>query len=136
MSTIDEDIRWQQRFSAFQKAWLQLGKFIDAGALNDLEIQGLIKAFEYTYELSWKTLQDFFKSRGYAHIIGPRAVIGQAIEDGLLENGRGWMEMHKSRNLTSHTYDEETAREVVQDIRQKYHQLFTDFKLKIEKFLP
>jgi len=34
-------------------------------SLNDIEEQGLIKAFEYTYELSWKVLQDLLKERCY-----------------------------------------------------------------------
>jgi hypothetical protein len=47
-----KDIRWIQRFSNYQKALGQLKKFIDKGELSELEDQGLIKAFEYTYELA------------------------------------------------------------------------------------
>jgi len=47
--TTNKDIRWHQRFSNFLKAMSQLEKFVDKGGeLNDLEKQGLIKAFEYT----------------------------------------------------------------------------------------
>ncbi len=55
---MDQDIRWQQRFTNFAKAFRQLEKFIMKGQLNELEEQGLIKAFEYTYELAWKTLEE------------------------------------------------------------------------------
>ena len=48
MNTPREDIRWQQRFRNFQKALAQLQKFTEKGQLNELEEQGLIKAFEYT----------------------------------------------------------------------------------------
>ena len=51
MTTKNEDIRWEQRFANYQKALSQLQKFIDKGDLSGLEMQGLIKAFEYTYEL-------------------------------------------------------------------------------------
>ncbi len=47
-----EDIRWIQRFNNFKKALGQLTKFIEKGELNELEKQGLIQAFEYTYELA------------------------------------------------------------------------------------
>ena len=55
----EQDIRWQQRFANYKKALAQLKKFIDKGELSDLEKQGLVKAFEYTYELSWNTLKDY-----------------------------------------------------------------------------
>ena len=56
---IDEnkDVRWIQRFANFQKAFSQLTKFIDKAELSELEEQGLIKAFEYTFELAWTTLK-------------------------------------------------------------------------------
>jgi Nucleotidyltransferase substrate binding protein like len=47
-----QDVRWIQRFSNFNKALLQLQKFISKKTINELEEQGLIKSFEYTYELS------------------------------------------------------------------------------------
>ncbi len=53
---MNQDIRWQQRFGNFKTAFAQLERFISKENLNEMEEQGLIKAFEYTYELSWKTL--------------------------------------------------------------------------------
>ncbi len=44
-----KDIRWEQRFSNYRKALGQLQKFIDKGELSELEAQGLVKAFEYTF---------------------------------------------------------------------------------------
>ena len=51
---IDEnkDVRWIQRFANFQKAFGQLTKFIDKAEFSELEEQGLIKAFEYKFDLS------------------------------------------------------------------------------------
>lgn len=51
-----EDIR----FSSYQQALRQLKRFIDKGKLSELEEQGLIKSFEYTYELACNTLKDLF----------------------------------------------------------------------------
>jgi hypothetical protein len=39
---MNDDIRWKQRLANYQKALLQLGKFIEKGELNELEEQGLI----------------------------------------------------------------------------------------------
>ncbi|RAJ94004.1 nucleotidyltransferase-like protein [Larkinella arboricola] len=60
---MNQEIRWEQRFGSYKRVLAQLNKFIDKGELNELEEQGLIKAFEYTYELAWKTLQDFLRNK-------------------------------------------------------------------------
>ena len=110
---MDKDIRWKQRFYNFKKAFSQLEKFMMKKELNELEKQGLIKAFEYTYELAWKSLQDLLIEKGYNNIKGPKPVIEQSFKDGYIIDGKGWMRMHQSRNLTSHTYNEETAEEIL-----------------------
>ncbi len=129
----NKDIRWQQRFTNFKKAFAQLERFVSEEDLNEMEEQGLIKAFEYTYELSWKTMQDLLKDKGYPDIVGPRPVIEQSFQDGYIADGKGWMQMHKSRNLTSHTYDEDTASEIVEGIRDLYFYLLRDLKDRLEK---
>ena len=58
-----EDIRWQQRFSNFQLALSQLETFFEPPELNGREQRGLIKAFEYTFELAWNSLRDLLSSR-------------------------------------------------------------------------
>jgi len=128
-----EDIRWQQRFSNFNKAFNQLERFIAEKELNEMEVQGLIKAFEYTYELAWKTLQDLLKEKGYDNIIGPKPVIEQSFQDGYIINGKDWLRMHNSRNLTIHTYDEKTALEIVEAIQVSYFGLFKELRTRLEE---
>jgi nucleotidyltransferase substrate binding protein (TIGR01987 family) len=129
----NKDIRWKQRFVNFNKAFNQLKRFVEVEKLNEMEAQGLIKAFEYTYELSWKTLQDLLKEKGYKGISGPRPVIEQCFQDGYISDGKAWMSMYKSRNLTSHTYNEETAEEIVEAIGSVYYQLFKNLQIKLEE---
>jgi nucleotidyltransferase substrate binding protein (TIGR01987 family) len=131
----DNDIRWQQRFVNFNKAFHQLERFIEKTDLNEMEEQGLIKAFEYTYELSWKTLQDILKDKGYRDILGPRPVIEQSFQDGYILDGKGWVRMHNSRNLTSHTYDEETANEIIKSIREEYYSLLHNLQQRLTEEL-
>lgn len=64
VSDNNKDIRWKQRFANFKKALSQLKKFIEKGELSELEDQGLVKAFENTYELAWNMLKDFLEYRG------------------------------------------------------------------------
>ena len=126
------DIRWQQRFVNFNKAFSQLDRFVQKESLSEMEGQGLIKAFEYTYELAWKTLQDLLKDKGYLNILGPKPVIEQSFQDGYITDGKDWMRMHKSRNLTSHTYDETTALEIIKGIRSSYFGLLNNLRIRLE----
>tara|TARA_Y100000389_G_scaffold186385_1_gene206696 strand:+ start:4520 stop:4915 length:396 start_codon:yes stop_codon:yes gene_type:complete len=117
-----EEIRWQQRFNNYQKALSQLSKFIQKTDLNELEEQGLIQSFEYTHELAWKTLADFIKARGNAEIYGSKDTSREAFNLGLINNGEIWMDMIVSRNMTSHTYNEETTIKIISAIKDNYFQ--------------
>lgn len=128
----NQDIRWKQRFENFNRAFLQFERFLQKEELNELENQGLIKAFEYTFELARKTLQDLLKERGYKDIRGPKLVIQQSFQDGYIKNGKDWMKMLEGRNLTSHTYNEDTANEIIDEIRNSYFDLLSDLKDVLE----
>lgn len=130
---LHDDIRWEQRFSNYRKALSQLKKFIVKGDLNDLEQQGLIKAFEYTYELAWNTLKDYLAYQGITDITGSRDAIRESFRIGIISNGETWMEMLKSRNLTSHTYNEDTADEIASAIINSYFNLFIELEKKLQE---
>jgi nucleotidyltransferase substrate binding protein (TIGR01987 family) len=135
MPEINKDIRWQQRFANFGKALSQLKKFVDKGGLTELEEQGAIQAFEYTYELAWLVLKDFLEYQGQTDIYGSRDAIQKAFQAGLIEDGEKWMEAYVSRTKTSHTYNEETAREVVDAVMNDYYPLFIALQQKMESLL-
>ena len=118
------EIRWIQRFSNFSKALAQLSKFISKGTLNELEEQGLIQSFEYNYELAWNTIKDFYEAQGEINIQGSKDAFRLAFKRGLVEDGDIWMEMVKSRALTAHTYDEQTANDISFAIVNKYYPEF------------
>jgi len=129
-----KDIRWQQRFSNYLKALAQLELFVEKDdALNKLEEQGLIKAFEYTYELAWNTIKDFYENQGETDIQGSRDAIRLAFKRGLIKDGDNWMGMLKDRNRTSHTYNEEVAKEIAGNVLNIYYRLFIELKSTLEK---
>ena len=127
----NNDVRWKQRFSNYCKALNQLQKFVNKGDLNELEQQGLIQAFEYTYELAWNVMKDYYEHQGEESIQGSRDAIRLAFRRGLITDGEGWMKMIKSRIASAHTYNEDTANEVSEDILHTYSYLFEVFKNKI-----
>ncbi|MCK5029262.1 MAG: nucleotidyltransferase substrate binding protein [Bacteroidales bacterium] len=120
------DIRWIQRFSNYKKALDQLREFVMLKELSKFEKQGLIKSFEYTYELGWNTIKDYLYYQGNPDVSGSRDTIREGFKQNLISDGDGWMEMLQSRNRTSHTYDEDTAEEIVSQILTKYFHLFEE----------
>jgi nucleotidyltransferase substrate binding protein (TIGR01987 family) len=126
-----EDIRWIQRFNNFKKALAQLAKAVELSnerPLSELEEQGLIQAFEYNYELAWNTIKDFYENQGETGIQGSRDAIRLAFQRGLISDGDAWMKMIKSRVLTSHTYNEETAAQIAKDVLSCYFPLFQSLR--------
>jgi nucleotidyltransferase substrate binding protein (TIGR01987 family) len=120
-------IRWVQRFNNFCKAFQQLDDAVmlqRSRYLSKLEKQGVIHAFEYTYELAWNTLRDYLGWQGNAQLTGYRDTIREAFAVGLIDSGELWMQMLLDRNRTSHTYNEETAEQILTAINDRYHGLF------------
>ncbi len=126
------DIRWKQRFQNFVKALAQLQEFIDKGSLNKFEEQGLIKAFEYTYELAWNTIKDYYSNQGVTDIQGSRDAFKLAAGRDLIKNAGRWMDMVNSRIKTVHTYDEKVAAEIVADILAHYHPMFVQLQTRLQ----
>jgi len=133
-----ENIRWIQRFDNYKNALSQLSDAVRIQSerkLNSLEEQGLIQAFEYTHELAWKTMKDFILSRGNTEIYGSKDATREFFQLGLIEDGETWMNMIKSRNKSSHTYNQEIADELLKLIVDNYHSLFIDLKSKMDSLV-
>jgi nucleotidyltransferase substrate binding protein (TIGR01987 family) len=134
--TNNPDIRWQQRFSNFRRAFASLAAAVElarARPLSDLEKQGLIQSFEFTHELAWNVMRDYFVYQGNTAITGSRDAVREAFSKGLLNDGEGWMEMLQSRNLTSHTYNQAVADEIAARIIGAYFMLFEAFLTRMSR---
>ncbi|MBI2355034.1 MAG: nucleotidyltransferase substrate binding protein [Deltaproteobacteria bacterium] len=82
------------------------------------------------YELAWNVLKDFLVNQGSKNIYGSRDAIREAFKANLIEDGEGWMDMFKDRNMTSHTYNEDTANEIAEKIITRYYPLVLEFENK------
>jgi nucleotidyltransferase substrate binding protein (TIGR01987 family) len=79
-----------------------------------------IQRFEFTYELAWKALEMHMAYIGIADVNSPREVFREAFNIGLITGADVWTDMIKDRNLTSHVYDLDMARNIYQRIKQIY----------------
>lgn len=132
----EHDVRWIQRLQNFCKAFEQLDdavQLLRGRELSRLEKQGVIQAFEYTYELGWNLLRDFLKWQGTASLTGSRDTIREAFSVGLIDEGESWMQMLQDRNRTAHTYNEDTAEAILSHIDRVYHELFQRLKARMEQ---
>lgn len=129
------DIRWKQRFSNYQRALSQLKKFIDKCELNELEQTGLIKAFEFTHELAWNVMKDYFEYQGNTSITGSRDAMREAFARNLIGDGEKWMAMIKSRNMSAHIYNQATADEIAAQVVNVYFLLFQQFEHRMQGLL-
>jgi len=131
---MDEDIRWKQRFQNYKKALVTIKNAVELAEsreLSDLEKQGLIQGFEFTFELAWNVMKDFLEEQGVTDIIGSKNAIRHSFNKGLIKDGQVWLDMIKDRNLASHSYDEETAKDLVLVILEKYYNQFTVYAEKM-----
>ncbi|MCH9690276.1 MAG: nucleotidyltransferase substrate binding protein [Gammaproteobacteria bacterium] len=129
------DVRWHQRLDNYTRALKQLKLAVELAstrALSELEKQGLIQTFKFTHELAWNVMKDYFFFQGPSDITGSRDATRAAYSKGLIQNGEGWMEMIKSRNQTSHTYNQSVADEIVQHIIKIYAPCFEVFLEKMK----
>jgi nucleotidyltransferase substrate binding protein (TIGR01987 family) len=122
---MEDDTRWIQRFSNFERAFLLLQSALKIAHPSIVERAGLIQFFEMSFELSWKLLKDYEETEGFI-VKTPREAIKQAFQSGLISNGHEWIDALQDRNLTAHTYNENTAIAVEAKIRDKYFQLLLE----------
>ena len=111
--------RWRQRLENLSKAYSLLSEAAGSQELSRLEQEGLIKRFEYTFELAWKTAKDYLEAKGLS-VTYPRDVLKQAFQSGLVRDGEAWLEMLESRNTLAHTYDEARFNEAVERVRERF----------------
>lgn len=69
-------------------------------------------------------MREYLIDQGYTELNSPKATIRQAFAFGLISDESGWLSLLEDRNLTSHIYNEETAKEIFGHISQKYLALF------------
>lgn len=131
----DNSTRWKQRFDNYRDALLTIETVAHGySQLSELEKDGLIQRFEFTFDLAWKVMQDYLKYAGYADIKGPRASLKQMAQDGLI-NAFTWENILTARNELSHIYSEEKSRSYLNNIVNDFLPVFQTFRLQMENKL-
>lgn len=114
-----DDIRWQQRFHNYEKAFLLLERALAIVTPSEVERGGIIQFYEMAFELAWKLMKDYLELLGFT-VNSPRDEIKQAFQANILDDGQLWMDALSDRSQTTHTYYENKAIEIVTKIRNHY----------------
>ncbi len=93
---------------------------------TEQEKAGAVQAFEFCYELSWKLMKRVLESHGL-EVGSPRDTFRKAHEEGLIDDPELWFEFQKKRNLSVHTYNQDSLDLIVES--------FDLFSLELAKFL-
>ena len=124
---MEKDIRWQQRFSNFLKAYKLLANALKLRNYSDLERLGLLHRFEYSTDLMCDTIKDYLHSRGFHNLTGSKDAIRHAYQAGLINDTEKWLEMIDCRNLIAHAIDEDTSIKLTEKIKGEYFYIFKEF---------
>lgn len=101
--------------------------------LDEAIRDSIIKKFEYTFELTWKTIKAYLEEEGYEEIASPKKTLKQAFEMGLIKDEEIWSNMLEARNSTAHTYDEEKAIYYEDVIKLKYINIIKQLVQKLNE---
>ena len=118
---------WKESYETFKKAHSKLTEFVETDDNSEKDRSAIINAFQYTFELWWKTLQKYMQQQELLEEFGPAATIRTAFHYQFIDDGDAYMTMLKDRNLITHTYKEDVAKDIYENIKNKYIELFDDF---------
>ena len=98
---------------------------------DDMLRDACIQRFEYCFELGWKMMKRVLGYQG-VEVNSPRQVFRQATKEGLVDGPEPWFEFLEKRNLTVHTYNDDTAAEIWQVLpvfQKKLHILIANLNI-------
>src|SRR5665647_765179 len=112
---------YKQKIENYKNAFNRLSEgILEFDKTNDLQRDGIIQRFEFTFELAWKTLKAIFEEEGLNGLNSPKIVLREAFLAGLIEDDELWLLMLNDRNSTSHIYSKELAIEICNNIITKH----------------
>ena len=82
--------RWRQRLGDFENALSRLNEALTMKSFDELEKDGVIQRFEFTFELAWKTLKDYLEDQGFIDVSSPKKVLRKAFQENLKETTLKW----------------------------------------------
>lgn len=125
------------KYNTFVNALDRLNEAIEIGKteINSILCDATIQRFEFVIELAWKLMKEYLENENLVGFNTPRMVVKEIYKIGLINNGEIWLDMLNDRNLTSQTYDEETAKQIYLNIVKEYIPELELFKISMKEIM-
>lgn len=106
--------RLKQRIETANNALINFEQVLLIEKSSSIERDASLQRFKYTFEAQWKLAKLFLRDIEGIDSSSPKGVIRSCLEVGILDEKQTIkaLEMVETRNLTSHTYNEELAEEI------------------------
>ncbi len=127
--------KYENKLENFNKALIKLDEVCKVYEKeNDIIRDSIIKRFEITYELAWKTLKEYLENEGIViDISSPRGVLKKSYQINIIDDEELWLSVIKDRNISTHQYNEEKVIELAEKIIKDYLALFIKLKDRLMK---
>ena len=116
-------LKWEDYHRALRRLQAALRKEPDE---DDLYLDATIQRFEFCFELAWKLMKAVLSYEGI-EVSSPRASIREGWKQGLVQEAEAWLDMLEKRNLSAHTYNEQTAQVIYAAVKGKYFAMLAAF---------
>lgn len=124
-------LKWEDYYRALGRLQAALEKDADS---DDMYLDATIQRFEFCFELAWKLIKAVLEYEGI-EANSPRSCIREGWKQRLISNAETWLEMMEKRKLSSHTYDENVAREIYHDVKERHVALLESFDRTMNDWL-
>ena len=128
--------RFTERIENFNKAY-ELFEIAQKSYINDKQNDiyklAIVQAFEIVYELGWKVIKDFLKTKDI-ETYTPRDTIKEAFASNILPSAQIWIDMAKDKNASSHEYNQDKVNLILENISTTYFNELQRFKNDLETF--
>lgn len=101
-----------------ERSWKRLKEGVEK-TTDQLDEDGVIQRFEFTFEVFWKTLKVLLKAKGL-ETKTPKDALKEAFRLEWLDDESLFLDMLDDRNKTSHIYDENESRKIYKRISADY----------------
>ena len=133
---MNKDVRWQQRFNNYVKALRLLERVSkDVSIAEETGMLATIQAFEMVLELSWNLLKDKMSHDGLTFQPVPKTVYREAFNKGYINDAQVWLAAIEKQNLSSHTYNKEVAKELLDNILDMFLPAFQHLQQAANQWL-
>ena len=112
---------------------LQFALQVELGP-DGINLDASIHRFELSFYLAWNLIKHVLEFEG-VEVDSPRLSICEAGKKGMITDTKLWLDMHKKRNLSSHTYDQASALKVYKLIKEKYAPLLLALDNEIRRWV-